>query len=60
MKMNISRRHFLYQIAATAVVARFALASDGTGYILAPCHNLQGITPLENILALYEVELRRL
>ena len=31
-----------------------ALASDGTGYILAPCHNLQGITPLENILALYD------
>ncbi|MDR0286680.1 MAG: hypothetical protein LBI03_03080 [Clostridiales bacterium] len=24
------------------------------GYILAPCHNLQPITPVENILALYE------
>jgi uroporphyrinogen decarboxylase len=30
------------------------LGGDGTGYILAPCHNLQAITPLENILALYE------
>jgi uroporphyrinogen decarboxylase len=30
------------------------LGGDGTGYILAPCHNLQGLTPLENILALYE------
>ena len=26
----------------------------GGGYILAPCHNIQGITPLENILAMYE------
>jgi uroporphyrinogen-III decarboxylase len=31
-----------------------ALGGDGTGYILTPCHNLQPITPLENILALYE------
>jgi uroporphyrinogen decarboxylase len=31
-----------------------ALASDGTGYILAPCHNLQSLTPLENIIALYD------
>lgn len=30
------------------------LGADGTGYIVAPCHNLQGLTPLENILALYE------
>jgi len=30
------------------------LGADGTGYIVAPCHNLQAITPLENILALYE------
>jgi len=29
------------------------LGSDGTGLILAPCHNIQAITPLENILALY-------
>ena len=31
-----------------------ALAADGTGYILAPCHNLQSLTPLENILAMYD------
>ncbi len=31
-----------------------ALASDGTGYILAPCHNLQVNTPVENIIAMYE------
>jgi uroporphyrinogen decarboxylase len=34
------------------------LASDGTGYVLAPCHNLQAITPLENVLAMYD-EARR-
>jgi uroporphyrinogen decarboxylase len=31
-----------------------ALASDGTGYILAPCHNLQAISPVENIIAMYD------
>ena len=31
-----------------------ALFSDHTGYILAPCHNVQGITPVENIIAMYE------
>ncbi len=30
------------------------LGSDGTGYVLAPCHNIQGNTPLENIIALYD------
>jgi uroporphyrinogen decarboxylase len=30
------------------------LAADGTGYILAPCHNIQPITPMENILAMYD------
>lgn len=30
------------------------LAADGTGLIIGPCHNLQPITPIENILALYE------
>jgi uroporphyrinogen decarboxylase len=30
------------------------LAPDRTGFIVAPCHNLQAITPVENILALYE------
>jgi uroporphyrinogen decarboxylase len=27
---------------------------DGGGYILAPCHNIQPITPVENIVAMYE------
>jgi uroporphyrinogen decarboxylase len=30
------------------------LGADGTGYIIAPCHCIQGLTPLENILALYQ------
>jgi len=30
------------------------LASDHTGYILAPCHNLQANTPVENIVAMYQ------
>ncbi len=30
------------------------LASDGTGYICGPCHNIQSGTPLENVLALYD------
>ena len=30
------------------------LASDKTGYILAPCHNIQPITPVENIIAMYD------
>jgi uroporphyrinogen decarboxylase len=27
---------------------------EGGGYILAPCHNIQPVTPVENIVALYE------
>ncbi|MFH1086610.1 MAG: uroporphyrinogen decarboxylase family protein [Chloroflexota bacterium] len=30
------------------------LGLGGTGYILAPCHNIQANTPLENILAMYQ------
>ena len=30
------------------------LASDGTGYILAPCHAVQANTSIENILTMYE------
>lgn len=36
------------------VMDNFNILGAGGGYILAPCHNLQSITPLENILALYE------
>ena len=41
-------------VRAEVARLRAVLGGDGTGYILAPCHNLQAITPLENILALYE------
>ncbi|MGQ9682064.1 MAG: uroporphyrinogen decarboxylase family protein [Anaerolineae bacterium] len=30
------------------------LAADRTGFIIAPCHCLQAITPVQNIMALYE------
>jgi uroporphyrinogen decarboxylase len=30
------------------------LGGSGTGYILAPCHNIQPVTPLANVLAMYE------
>jgi uroporphyrinogen decarboxylase len=26
----------------------------GGGYILGPCHNLQAVSPVENIIAMYE------
>ena len=29
------------------------LACDGTGYILAPCHNMQVISPTENLVEMY-------
>ena len=31
-----------------------ALYTDKTGFILAPCHNVQAITPVENILVMYK------
>ena len=30
------------------------LYSDKTGYILAPCHNIQACTPIENVLYMYK------
>lgn len=30
------------------------LYADGTGLIIAPCHNIQAITPIENVLAMYD------
>jgi uroporphyrinogen decarboxylase len=30
------------------------LGKDGTGFVIAPCHNIQANTPIENILAMYE------
>jgi uroporphyrinogen decarboxylase len=31
------------------------LAADGTGYILAPCHNVQAITPAEKVMEMYRL-----
>ena len=36
------------------VVENFRILGANGGYILAPCHNLQAITPVENVLAMYE------
>ena len=36
------------------VVDNFSILGKGGGLILAPCHNLQSITPLQNIVAMYE------
>jgi len=36
------------------VLDNLRILGAGGGYILAPCHNIQPITPLENILAMYE------
>jgi len=36
------------------VVDNYRILGDGGGYILAPCHNIQAVTPPENIVALYE------
>ena len=40
------RREVEYNVAT--------LGRLGTGYILAPCHNIQPNTPIENIIAMYE------
>lgn len=42
------------RVRAAVRAAIDALASNGTGYILAPCHNIQALTPVENILAMYD------
>ncbi len=36
------------------VLDNIQLLGEGGGYILAPCHNLQAISPPENIVAMYE------
>ncbi len=30
------------------------LACDATGFVIGPCHNLQAVSPIENIVALYQ------
>jgi uroporphyrinogen decarboxylase len=41
-------------VRAEVRMLKQTLGSDGTGFIIGPCHNLQPVTPLENILALYD------
>jgi uroporphyrinogen decarboxylase len=36
------------------VLDNLRLLGEGGGYILAPCHNIQPITPPENVVAMYE------
>ncbi len=38
----------------TEVIENLAILGEGGGYILAPCHNVQAISPPENIVAMYE------
>ncbi len=41
-------------VRAEVRMLKQTLGCDGTGFIIGPCHNLQPVTPLENILALYQ------
>lgn len=36
------------------VMDNLRILGEGGGYILAPCHNIQSVSPLENIVAMYE------
>ena len=36
------------------VIDNLNILGEGGGYIIAPCHNIQPVTPPENIVALYE------
>ena len=42
------------EAVAAEVRENISLLGDGGGYVLAPCHNLQSITPAENIVTMYE------
>ena len=42
-----------YQATGEATAKFQVLGVDGTGYILAPCHSIQVITPVENVVAMY-------
>lgn len=43
------------------VAENIAVLGRGGGYILAPCHNIQALTPVENVVAMYQagIELGR-
>jgi len=36
------------------VLDNYRTLGAGGGYILCPCHNIQPVTPVENIIAMYE------
>lgn len=36
------------------VLDNLEILGEGGGYILAPCHNIQPLTPPENVVAMYE------
>jgi uroporphyrinogen decarboxylase len=36
------------------VIANIQVLGEGGGYILAPCHNIQAVSPPENVVAMYE------
>ncbi len=36
------------------VIDNLRILGAGGGYIIAPCHNIQPLTPLENVLAMYQ------
>ncbi|HEO71560.1 MAG TPA: uroporphyrinogen-III decarboxylase-like protein, partial [Candidatus Hydrogenedentes bacterium] len=36
------------------VLDNYRILGDGGGYILAPCHNIQAVSPPENVIAMYE------
>jgi uroporphyrinogen decarboxylase len=40
------------------VLDNIRILGAGGGYILAPCHNIQSITPVENVIAMYEMAYR--
>jgi len=40
--------------ARAEAAANIRILGGGSGYVLAPCHNVQPITPPENVAALYE------
>jgi len=36
------------------VIDNLRILGEGGGHILAPCHNIQAVSPPENIVAMYE------
>jgi len=36
------------------VMYNVQVLGEGGGYILAPCHNIQAVSPPENVVAMYE------